>query len=129
MLKKYPEIQELYGPCPRTKFRCALLVTLQLGLCFSLGDAPWWLLIAVAYLLGGVINQSLLLAVHELSHNLAFKKPTHNRLFGIFINLPIGVPVSAAFREYHLLHHPIRASMASMPTYPLASKRSCCGDG
>jgi sphingolipid delta-4 desaturase len=52
-----------------------------------------------------VINQSLLLAIHELSHNLAFERPLYNRLFSLFVNLPVGVPVAAAFRYYHLLHH------------------------
>jgi sphingolipid delta-4 desaturase len=66
---------------------------------------PWWAILLVAYALGGVINQALLLAIHELSHNLAFKKPLSNRLFALFINLPIGVPVAAAFRYYHLRHH------------------------
>ncbi len=81
------------------------MVLAQLAIAFSLRDAPWWLILVVAYLIGGVITQSLLLAIHELSHNLAFQKPLHNRLFGLFINLPVGVPVTAAFREYHLMHH------------------------
>jgi sphingolipid delta-4 desaturase len=52
-----------------------------------------------------VLNQALLLAIHELSHNLAFTKPWQNRLFACFINLPVGVPVAETFRYYHLLHH------------------------
>lgn len=105
MLAKYPQIRDLYGPCPKTKYTCTALVLAQLGLCYSIKDSPWWLVVIVGYLVGGIINQSLLLAIHELSHNLAFKKPVLNRIFGLFINLPIGVPVSAAFREYHLMHH------------------------
>ena len=105
MLVRYPAIKDLYGPCPRTKYICSLLVFTQLGLAMALRDAPWWAIIVVAYLVGGVINQALLLAIHEISHNLAFKRPFLNRCFGFFVNLPIGVPVSAAFREYHLLHH------------------------
>lgn len=105
MLEKYPEVKNLYGPCPKTKYACTAMVFSQLAICYFLKDAPWWLILVVAYALGGVINQSLLLAIHELSHNLAFKKPLHNRLFGIFANLPVGIPVSAAFREYHLMHH------------------------
>jgi sphingolipid delta-4 desaturase len=45
------------------------------------------------------------LAIHELSHGLAFRRPLYNRLFGLFANLPIGVPVAATFKYYHLLHH------------------------
>jgi len=105
MLETYPAIKQLYGPCPRTKYVCTTLVAAQLGLAFMLRDAPWWLIVVVAYAVGGVINQALLLAIHELSHNLAFRKPWHNRAFAMFINLPVGVPVAETFRYYHLLHH------------------------
>lgn len=105
MLQKYPQIKTLYGPCARTKYICTGLVLVQLACAYFLRDAPWWLLVSVAYLFGGVINQALLLAIHELSHNLAFQKPWQNRLFSLFINLPVGVPVAETFRYYHLLHH------------------------
>ncbi len=105
MLAKYPQIKALYGPCARTKYVCTLLVLVQLATAYALRDAPWWLIVVVAYLFGGVLNQALLLAIHELSHNLAFAKPWKNRAFGWFINLPVGVPVSETFRYYHLLHH------------------------
>jgi sphingolipid 4-desaturase/C4-monooxygenase len=105
MLQKYPQIKALYGPCARTKYICTLLVVIQLASAYLLRGAPWWFLVAVAYLFGGVVNQALLLAIHELSHNLAFQKPWQNRLFALFINLPVGVPVAETFRYYHLLHH------------------------
>ena len=105
MLQQYPQIKDLYGPCWRTKYVCAALVAAQLGLAFLLREAPWWLIAVVAYGVGGVINQALLLAIHELSHNLAFRKPWQNRAFALFVNLPIGVPVAETFRYYHLLHH------------------------
>jgi sphingolipid delta-4 desaturase len=62
-------------------------------------------LVLVAYFFGGVVNQTLVLAIHELSHNLAFDKPWKNRVFAVFVNLPVGVPVAETFRHYHLLHH------------------------
>jgi sphingolipid 4-desaturase/C4-monooxygenase len=105
MLLSYPEIRALYGPCRRTKYVCTALVAAQISAAFLLKDAPWWLLILVAYAVGGVINQALLLAIHELSHNLAFRRPWQNRVFALFVNLPIGVPVAETFRYYHLLHH------------------------
>lgn len=105
MLALYPQIKALYGPCPRTKYVCLALVAAQLCFAYLLSDASWWVIVGFAYLVGGVINQALLLAIHELSHNLAFKKPLHNRLFALFVNLPAGVPAAATFRYYHLLHH------------------------
>jgi sphingolipid delta-4 desaturase len=54
---------------------------------------------------GATANQNLFLAIHEISHNLAFRSPTANRLLAIVANLPIGIPYSASFRPYHLTHH------------------------
>ncbi len=105
MLAKYPELKRLYGPCARTKYVCTALVAVQVLAAYGLRDAPWWCVVAVAYLFGGVVNQALLLAIHELSHNLAFERPWQNRLFAVFVNLPVGVPVAETFRYYHLLHH------------------------
>jgi sphingolipid delta-4 desaturase len=105
MLLKYPEIKMLYGPCARTKYVCTALVVVQLGVAYALRGSPWWLVVLVAYAFGGVVNQALLLAIHELSHNLGFQRPWQNRWFAAFINLPVGVPVAETFRYYHLLHH------------------------
>jgi sphingolipid delta-4 desaturase len=105
MLLEHPEIKRLYGPCPRTKYICAALVVAQLATAYALKDASWWWIVVVAYVFGGLLNQALLLAIHELSHNLAFQKPWANRVFAVFINLPVGVPVAETFRYYHLLHH------------------------
>src|SRR5689334_8438372 len=79
MLQAYPQIKQLYGPCRRTKYVCTALVAAQLALAYELRSAPWWLIVVVAYGVGGIINQALLLAIHELSHNLAFRKPWQNR--------------------------------------------------
>lgn len=57
-----------------------------------------WPFFVTAYVIGATANQNLFLAIHEISHNLAFKAPLGNRFLAIFANLPIGVPYSAAFR-------------------------------
>lgn len=57
-----------------------------------------WPFLVTAYVVGATANQNLFLAIHEISHNLAFKSPTANRLLAIFANLPIGIPYSASFR-------------------------------
>jgi len=105
MLARHPELRHLYGPCPRTKYVCFALVALELAVAYAVRDASWWWLLFFAYAIGGVVNHALLLAIHELSHSLAFRKPWQNRVFAVFVNLPLGIPVSETFRYYHLLHH------------------------
>ena len=72
MLKKYPEIKDLYGPEPMTKFIVFGLVSAQLITAYLLRDSSWAWITFIAYVWGGTINHSLNLAIHEISHNLAF---------------------------------------------------------
>lgn len=107
IIKAHPEITKLCGPEPLTKYVVAGVVALQVLLACWLADAPFWSLRlwVVAYVVGATANQNLFLAIHEISHNLAFRSPAANRLLAIVANLPIGIPYSASFRPYHLTHH------------------------
>ncbi|XP_015122358.1 sphingolipid delta(4)-desaturase DES1 [Diachasma alloeum] len=107
ILEKYPEIKQLFGYDPNFKWVVTAMVLVQLASMFVVKDLSYPMLFIMAYCFGGVINHSLMLAVHEISHNLAFghARPTANRIFGFFANLPIGLPVSVSFKKYHLEHH------------------------
>lgn len=101
-----------------------------------------WKFWAVAYVFGATANQNLFLAIHEISHNLAFRSARLNRLIAIFANLPIGIPYSASFRVCDLDRVSISemmltlyshttlpttspsASMALIPIFPLPSRPS-----
>ncbi|KAI1418683.1 sphingolipid delta4-desaturase [Hypoxylon sp. FL1857] len=107
IIKAHPEVTKLCGPEPLTKYVVLGVVAVQILCAYILRNtsffsAPFWLL---AYVVGATANQNLFLAIHEISHNLAFRSPTANRLFAIVANLPIGIPYSASFRPYHLTHH------------------------
>lgn len=107
IIKAHPEVVKLCGPEPLTKYLCILVVAIQISCAYLLQSTPIlsWPFLAAAYIVGATANQNLFLAIHEISHNLAFRNPFANRLLAIFANLPIGVPYSAAFRPYHLTHH------------------------
>ncbi|PHH72909.1 hypothetical protein CDD82_5741 [Ophiocordyceps australis] len=107
IIKAHPEVTKLCGPEPLTKFLVAGVVCLQVLVAYSLRDTPFWSLRfwAAAYMVGATANQNLFLAIHEISHNLAFRSALANRLLAIVANLAIAVPYSASFRPYHLTHH------------------------
>lgn len=83
------------------------MVVIQVASCYVVKDLSWPILLLAAYSFGGVINHSMTLAIHEISHSLAFghSRPKANRALAIFGNLIIGVPTAVTFKRYHLDHH------------------------
>ena len=77
----------------KSKYICTFLLILpQIWLSWATQELPWVPYLAVAYVFGATITQALFLAIHELAHNLFFKKNLHNRIFSMFANLPIAIP-------------------------------------
>ena len=120
MAKYKDEITELHGPDATTKWKVLFLVGLQTFLACSLADAPWWKVIAMAYLVGGIASHALTLAIHEISHNLAFDSLWANRALGYVGNFPLVFPYSVTFKRYHMEHHRLQGDDtydADIPTY------------
>jgi len=68
-------------------------------------ESPWWKVALAAYALGGTFSQNLFTAQHELSHCLAFKRPSWNRALAWASNCPLVIPMATAFKKYHSEHH------------------------
>lgn len=94
------KVTKLCGPEPLTKYVVLFVVALQVVCAYLLKDTSFfsWKFFLTAYVVGATANQNCFLAIHEISHNLAFRSPMANRLLAIFANLPIGIPYSASFR-------------------------------
>ena len=94
------KVTKLMGHEPWTKYIVLTVVFLQTSLAILLRrTSPLsFTFIFCAYAIGGTANHNLFLAIHEITHNLAFKGITPNKLLAIFANLPIGIPYSAAFK-------------------------------
>lgn len=107
LLKAHPEVKELFGPYPPTALITLGIVALQFAIAWALGhyQAPWWITLVVAYVVGAVANHALLMIFHEATHNLVFRGSNANRWIGIFANFPSIIPSALAFRKYHLIHH------------------------
>jgi len=107
ILKDHPEIKNLFGHHPASKYYCAATVFLQIFLSIycSRPSTPWWQFFLIAYVIGGTCNHSLTLAIHEMSHHLFFKKEKDNMYYAFFANWPLVIPYSVSFKKYHLEHH------------------------
>jgi sphingolipid delta-4 desaturase len=94
------------GYTPVTKYIVFLVVFTQLSIAYYLRNThpftPSFLLIS--YLVGGTLNHNLFLAIHEITHNLAFPGIKLNKMLAIIANLPIGIPYAATFKASHMLH-------------------------
>lgn len=97
--------RSLSGARASLKWLSGAAVLVQVFVCWLVSDMPWLAVLALAYTLGGTINHSQTLAMHETSHMLAFASPTANRLWGLLVNLPLGIPSFVSFRRYHMDHH------------------------
>ncbi|KZT68337.1 hypothetical protein DAEQUDRAFT_711903 [Daedalea quercina L-15889] len=107
IMKAHPEVTKLMGHEPLTKYVVIGVVSIQLITAYLLRNthplSPLFML--CVYVIGATANHNLFLAIHEITHNLAFKGIRANKALAVFANLPIGVPYSAAFKRYHLEHH------------------------
>lgn len=106
ILKAHPEVKKLMGHEPKTKYLVSLVVLVQLGMAYYLRkDTKWTTTIFLAYVIGATMTNNMYLAVHEITHNLAFKKPLYNKILAVFVNTPVPLPYAADFGPYHQLHH------------------------
>lgn len=109
ILKAHPEVRRLMGYEPLTKYVSGAVTLLQLSLAVLVSRWGWhplsWQFLVLAYVVGGTANQNTFLAIHEITHNLAFKGIRANKAWAIVVNAAIGVPYAMAFKPYHLEHH------------------------
>jgi len=105
ILKKYPQIEKLFGPDSRPVPYVIAIVISQFVLAYAqrFWSFPFFLFVAWAY--GGAASHSLSLMTHEVSHNLVFESKFYNDYFGIFCNIGMGLPTSTMFKRYHMEHH------------------------
>lgn len=99
------QVRKLYGPDPMLKWKILAAVATQVFMAWVVSGMHWAWVVALAYLVGGSINHSMTLGMHEVSHNLAFSSPKLNKWFGLFTNLPLGIPSFVSFKRYHMEHH------------------------
>lgn len=105
ILKKYPEVRELYGYYPLSALYITLIVTTQIVVAYFLKEQPFWLIFLVSYLFGAFMNHSLYVMIHECTHNAVLRTPFMNKIMGLVCDVPLVLPSAMGFRKYHMIHH------------------------
>jgi sphingolipid 4-desaturase/C4-monooxygenase len=114
ILKKYPEVKKLFGKNPYLPYSTVIMVAVQVAIVlnihrlFALDMHFGWkmlIFVLIAYFIGASIAHALFLAIHEITHDLAFKKTWQNNLLSFVANIPIVLPYAMSFKEYHAMHH------------------------
>jgi sphingolipid delta-4 desaturase len=105
ILKKHPEVKQLMTYEWRTKYLVLGSVSLQMFMVWLTVEWRWPAFLASVYVVGATLVHSLMLAIHEISHNLGASTMWKNKLLAIFANLPFGIPYCITFKPYHMEHH------------------------
>ena len=105
ILKAHPEIKKLYGYDHKLAYSVIFLVVLQLFIAVFVQNLPFVYFILITYIVGATITHALFLAIHEITHYLAFKKRVYNNWLALIANLPIVFPYAMSFQIYHAMHH------------------------
>ncbi len=105
ILKAHPEVTKLFGVNPRLKYVTVGMVIVQLTIALYAHLMPWWMFLLVTFAVGATIAQALFLAIHEITHDLAFKTKVYNNWLAFIANLPIVLPFAMSFKVYHGIHH------------------------
>ena len=77
ILAAHPEVKELFGHEPLTKYIVVGLLAVQFAAAYVMRkeETTWtWQFWLLAYVVGGTVTQALFLAIHEIAHNLAFRE-------------------------------------------------------
>ncbi len=105
ILAAHPEVKELFGIDPKLKYVTVAMVIAQLTIALFVHQLSWLPFILVTYIIGATIAAALFLAIHEITHYLAFKSKKANNILALIANLPIVFPYAISFKIYHALHH------------------------
>lgn len=110
ILKAHPEVKKLFGKNPFLPWSTLIMVVIQVALALNMTTIVslkfgWIYFILLSYFVGATIAHALFLAIHEITHDLAFKSIAANNILAFIANIPIVLPYAMSFKEYHALHH------------------------
>lgn len=105
ILKEHPEVKSLFGLDRWLWIKTMLAVSIHLSIAiWMVPDQLGWMLL-LALVVGATFSHVLFLAIHEITHDLAFRSRIANNWLALVANIPIVFPFAIAFKYYHAEHH------------------------
>lgn len=104
ILEEFPEVRKLFGIDKSLKFKAFFWMLLHLVISILLPENIWFFIGAVL-IFGTTLVHIIVLAIHEITHDLAFERKSTNNWFSMLINFPLLFPFSMSFKAYHAEHH------------------------
>lgn len=106
ILEDHPEIAKLLLPTkPYSMMLCLTLLFVGLGVCYLVKDASWTVFLLTVYFVGGTINHTMHVLIHDFTHWAGHPNMYVNKFFAILCNIPMGLPSAISFGKYHNDHH------------------------
>ena len=121
ILEKHPEIRSLYGHDPTMKYVIVGMTVVQLVVCRLVHyySVPWYVFIALAYVIGGSATNLSGVIMHDAGHSLLDARPIVNKFWSLAANIVIPVPMALSFRRYHFEHHTFQGVIGKDPDLPM----------
>lgn len=105
ILRRNPEVRELFGNSPSTAIWCLSLAAAQVAAAIGVSAGPWWLVFVVAYLFGSWVDICLFSLAHECNHGLVFGDRNKDRHLFTWTSLPMFLPAHHSWWIEHHVHH------------------------
>ena len=107
ILKKHPEIKNLYGYDSSQQFMVYICIFFQFLISYLLYrfDISYSSIFILSWVIGGFLHHCLAMAMHECSHDLIMKTKNGNLAFAILCNFPVIMPSAISFIRGHSTHH------------------------
>lgn len=101
-------VQDLMTPYWYPTLPLTIFVTIcQFGSAYISLQMSWWMWILMTYVCGATVSHAVLVLLHDYGHHLCFSQPYRkwNIFLAIGCSLPLGLPISIPFTEFHRVHH------------------------
>lgn len=123
ILNNHPQVTWLYHTLGwKSKWIGVFMVAVQLVAAYGFGrvwNCNWLVMVLTAFAIGGSMIHIAGVLMHEACHELVGTGPFANKLWGLFLNIPIPVPIALSFRRYHLEHHTYQGVEGKDPDLPI----------